>query len=51
MQLMNNEFNHIQNEWFNSCENINSLKDAKKIINPFKYKCETLSSYVSFHIY
>jgi hypothetical protein len=27
---MNNWFNNIQNEWFNSCANVNSSKDAKK---------------------
>jgi hypothetical protein len=30
MKLMNSEFNNIQNEWFNSCANINRSKDAKK---------------------
>jgi hypothetical protein len=25
MQLMNNEFNNIQSEWFNSYANVNSL--------------------------
>ncbi len=51
MQLMSNEFNSIQNEWFNSCVNVNSSKNAKKIINLFKYKCEVLSCYVCFNIY
>jgi len=51
MQLINSEFNNIQSEWFNSCANINESKDVKKFINPFKYKCETLSYYVYFHIY
>ncbi len=48
MQFMNNK---IQNEWFNSCANVNSSKDAKKFINPFKHECETLSCYVCFNIY
>jgi hypothetical protein len=51
MQLMNSGFNDIQNEWFNSCVNVNSSKDAKKFTNPFKYKCEALSCYVCFNIY
>jgi hypothetical protein len=51
MQLMNSEFNNIQNEWFNSCAIVNSSKDAKNFTNPFKYKYETLSCYVCFHIY
>jgi hypothetical protein len=29
----------------------NSLRDVKKFINPFKYKCEALSFYVCFNIY
>jgi len=33
MQLMNNGFNNIQIEWFNSCANVNNSKNAKKIIN------------------
>ncbi len=37
MQFMNNGFNNIQSEWFNSCVNVNSSKDAKKITNLFKY--------------
>jgi hypothetical protein len=44
-------FNNIQNELFNSCANVNSSKDAKKITNPFKYKCEVLSYYVCLNIY
>jgi len=51
MQFMNNGFDNIQNEWSNSCANVNSLRNAKKIINPFKYKCEVLSYYVCFIIY
>jgi hypothetical protein len=51
MQLMNNEFNNIQSEWFNSCESVNSSRDAKKFINTFKYKCEALSCYVWLNIY
>jgi hypothetical protein len=50
MQLMNNGFNNIQSEWFDSCGNVNSLKNAK-FINLFKYKYESLSCYVCFHIY
>jgi hypothetical protein len=42
MQLMSRRFNNIQNEWFNSCANVNGSRDAKKITNTFKYKCETL---------
>jgi hypothetical protein len=37
MQLMNSGFNNIQSEGFNSCENVNSSRNAKKIINLFKY--------------
>jgi hypothetical protein len=48
---MSSEFNNIQNEWFNSCANVNSSKDAKKIISPFKHECEALSCYVCFNIY
>jgi len=31
MQFMNNGFNIIQREWFSSCVNVNSSRDAKKI--------------------
>jgi hypothetical protein len=48
---MGSGFNNIQSEWFNSCANVNSSKDAKKITNPFKYKCEALSCCVCFNIY
>ncbi len=41
---------NIQNEWFNSCVNVNSLKYVKKFNNPFKYKCGTLS-YMCVSIY
>jgi hypothetical protein len=51
MQLMNSEFNNIQSEWFNSYANVNSSKNEKKIINPFKCKCEALSYYMCFNIY
>jgi hypothetical protein len=47
---MNIRFNNIQSEWFNSCSNVNSLRDAKKITNPLKYKCEALSCYICFNI-
>jgi len=30
IKFMNSGFNKIQNEWFNSCANVNSSKDAKK---------------------
>jgi hypothetical protein len=40
MQLMSSGFNNIQNEWFNSCANVNSSRYAKKFTNPFMYKCE-----------
>jgi hypothetical protein len=42
MQLMSSGFNNIQNEWFNSCVNVNNSRDAKKFTNSFKYKCEAL---------
>jgi hypothetical protein len=51
MQFMSDEFNNIQNEFFNSCANVNSSKDVKKFINPFKYKCEVLGCYLCFNIY
>jgi hypothetical protein len=51
IQFMSSEFNNIQNEWFNSCANVNSSRDAKKFTNPFKYKCEALNCYVCFNIY
>jgi hypothetical protein len=51
MQILSNGFNNIQIEWFNSCANVNSSKDANNIINPSKYKCEALSCYVCFNIY
>ncbi len=44
---MNNGFNNIQNEWFNSCANVNNSKDAKKFTNPFKNKCEAFVMCVS----
>ncbi len=47
---MNSGFNNIHNEWFNSCANVNNLRDAKKFINPFKYKYEALSCCVCFNI-
>jgi len=37
MQLMNSGFNNIQSEGFNSCENVNNSRNAKKITNLFKY--------------
>jgi hypothetical protein len=51
MPFMNNGFNNIQNEWFNSFANVNSSKDVKKFTNPFKYKCEALNCYVCFNIF
>jgi hypothetical protein len=51
IQLMNNGFNNIQSEWFNSCANVNNSKYANKIINLIKYKCEALNCYVCFNIY
>jgi hypothetical protein len=51
MQFMNSELNNIQNEWFNSCANVNSLGIAKKIINSFKYKYEALSWTIYVFIY
>jgi hypothetical protein len=39
---MNNGFNNIQNEWFNSYVNANSSINAKRFTNPFKYRYETL---------
>jgi hypothetical protein len=50
MYFLKIEFNNIQSEWFNSCANVNGSRDAKKFINPFKYKCEALSC-VCFDIY
>jgi hypothetical protein len=50
MQFMNSGFNNIQSEWFNSCANVNSSKDAKQFTNPFIYKCETLSCYTCFNV-
>jgi hypothetical protein len=51
IQFMSSGFNNIQSEWFNSSVNVNSSRDAKKINNPFKFKCEALSCYVCFNIY
>jgi hypothetical protein len=51
MQLMNIGFNNIESELFNSCANVNNSRNAKKFINPFKYKCEALCCYVCFNIY
>jgi len=51
IQFMSSGFNNIQSEWFNSCANVNSLRDAKKFTNSFKLKCETLHCYVYFNIY
>ncbi len=48
MQLMSSGFNIIQSERFNSCANVISSRDAKKFINPFKYKCEALKSLCVF---
>ncbi len=50
MQFISNGFNNIQSEWFNSCADVNNLKNAKKLTNPFKYKCETLNCVVCFNI-
>jgi len=38
-------------KWFNSCANVDSLKDVKIFINAFKYKCKTLNCCVWFNIY
>ncbi len=51
IQIMNNGFNNIQSEWFNSYANVDNSKDVKKFTNPFKYKCETLNCYVCFNIF
>jgi hypothetical protein len=48
---MSNGFNNIQSQKFNSCVNVNSLRDAKKFTNPFKYKYEALSYCVCFNIH
>ncbi len=48
---MSSGFYTIQSLKFNSCVNVNSLRDAKKFINPFKYKYEALSYCVCFNIY
>jgi len=45
MQLLISGFSNIQNEWFNSCANINGSKRCKKFTNPFKYKCENLQTF------
>jgi hypothetical protein len=37
MQFMSSGFNNFLSEWFNSCANVSSSRDAKKFINPFKY--------------
>jgi hypothetical protein len=50
MQVMNSGFNNIQSEWFNSCANVNSSRDVKKFIKPFKYKFEALNCYVFQYI-
>jgi hypothetical protein len=42
MQLMNNGFNNIESEWFNSYVNVNSSRDVKNSFILFKYKCEAL---------
>jgi hypothetical protein len=38
-------------KWFNSCENVDILRDVKKIISMFKYKCKALNCCVWFKIY
>jgi hypothetical protein len=43
------ELTHLK--WFNSCANVDSLKDVKKFISTFKYKCKTLNCCVWFNIY
>jgi len=50
MQFMSSGFNNIQNEWFNSCANVNSSKDANFFTNPFKYKCKVLNCCVFQYI-
>jgi hypothetical protein len=42
MQFINNGFNNIQNELFNSCANVNTLY-VKKITKPFKFNCKIFS--------
>jgi hypothetical protein len=32
----------MQNEWLNSCANVDNSKDVKKFTNPLKYKCDAL---------
>jgi hypothetical protein len=42
---------YIQNEWFNSCANVDNSKDVKKCINSFEYKCEALGFVMCVSIY
>jgi len=51
MQLMNNGFNNMENEWMNECANFNNSKYVRKFTSLFKYKCEALNCYVCFNIY
>jgi hypothetical protein len=30
----------MHSKWFNSCVNVDSLRDVKKFITTFKYKCK-----------
>ncbi len=49
IQIMNNGFNNIQSEWFNSCANVNISKYAKTFTNVIKYKCEASNCCVCFN--
>ncbi len=44
MQFVNNGFNILKSEWFNS----NNWRDVKKIINSFQYECGVLNSFMCF---
>jgi hypothetical protein len=48
MQLMNNGFNNIQNEWFNSWVNVNSLRDMRK--NSLTYSSVNMKHLVVMYV-
>jgi hypothetical protein len=43
MQFMNSGFNNIQNDWFNSCNDVDNSRNVKKFTKLIKYNCKILN--------
>jgi hypothetical protein len=50
MQHLNNGFSKFDVYEFNSCKDVDSSKNVKKLITPFKFNSKTLSS-MCFNIF